>query len=90
MYEFQCICFYLFFIPRRSDFDEEMLKNAHLFFYLADEGGNALTLGGGVKDIHETSTLASGLRADVGNWQLHLKAVVCYHLFSMKSFRHPT
>lgn len=52
--------------------DEEMLKTAHLFFYVADEGGKSLTLGSRVLDIHGDSILASGSRSDIGDWQLHL------------------
>ncbi|KAH0674814.1 hypothetical protein KY284_025901 [Solanum tuberosum] len=52
--------------------DEEMLKTAHLFFYVADEGGKSLTLGSRVFDIHGDSILASGSRSDIGDWQLHL------------------
>ncbi|XP_022776307.1 mannosyl-oligosaccharide glucosidase GCS1-like isoform X1 [Durio zibethinus] len=52
----------------------EMQKNVHLFFYLADEDGNALSLGSDILDIHENSLLASGLRTDIGGWQLHLKS----------------
>ncbi|XP_015170821.1 mannosyl-oligosaccharide glucosidase GCS1 isoform X3 [Solanum tuberosum] len=56
----------------RSVPDEEMLKTAHLFFYVADEGGKSLTLGSRVFDIHGDSILASGSRSDIGDWQLHL------------------
>ncbi|KAL3368650.1 hypothetical protein AABB24_009474 [Solanum stoloniferum] len=56
----------------RSVPDEEMLKTAHLFFYVADEGGKSLTLGSRVLDIHGDSILASGSRSDIGDWQLHL------------------
>lgn len=44
----------------------------HLFFYIADEGGNILNLGKDVLDPKESSLLASGSRADVGSWQMHL------------------
>ncbi|XVF43737.1 hypothetical protein PTKIN_Ptkin02bG0064500 [Pterospermum kingtungense] len=54
--------------------NDEMQKNAHLFFYLADEEGNALSLGRHILSIHEDSLLASGLRTDIGGWQLHLKS----------------
>lgn len=53
-----------------------MQKNAHLFFYLADEEGNALRLGRDILDIHVNSLMASGLRTDIGGWQLHLKSKV--------------
>nr|XP_009779159.1 PREDICTED: mannosyl-oligosaccharide glucosidase GCS1-like isoform X2 [Nicotiana sylvestris] len=52
--------------------DDEMLNTAHLFFYMADEGGKSFNLGRGVLDIHDDSVLASGSRSDTGDWQLHL------------------
>ncbi|CAI9756358.1 unnamed protein product [Fraxinus pennsylvanica] len=51
---------------------EDMSELVHLFFYVGDEGGAAIDLGGGVVNIHDDSILAFGLRNDVGNWQLHL------------------
>ncbi|XVE85298.1 hypothetical protein DITRI_Ditri17bG0080500 [Diplodiscus trichospermus] len=54
--------------------NDEMKKNVHLFFYLADEEGNALSLGRDILDIHENSLLASGWQTDIGSWQLHLKS----------------
>ena len=61
-----------------SRWSEEMLRSAHLYFYLADEEGNALSLNGDVLDIRENSLLAYGLRMDVGDWQLHLESVVMF------------
>lgn len=61
-----------------SRLDDENQRSGHLFFYLADEGNKALSLGRGVVNIHESSILASGSREDVGNWQLHLKSAVCH------------
>ena len=55
-----------------------MLRNAHLFFYLADEEGNALSLSGDVLDIRENSLVAYGSRMDVGGWQLHLESVAMF------------
>ncbi|KAK1380548.1 hypothetical protein POM88_027292 [Heracleum sosnowskyi] len=78
--------------PRLND---EKQRTGHIFFYLADEGNNALSLGRGVADVHESSILASGSREDVGNWQLHLKSVVPYkaqyqyHYFPEPSNRTP-
>lgn len=66
----------LWFIDR-SGLTDEMLRVAHLFFYVADEGGNALSLGRGVTGTRENSVLAAGTQADVGGWQLHLKSMVC-------------
>ena len=61
-----------------SRWSEEMLRSAHLFFYLADEEGNALSLNGDVLEIRENSLMAYGLRMDVGDWQLHLQSVVMF------------
>ncbi|KDP35806.1 hypothetical protein JCGZ_10442 [Jatropha curcas] len=55
----------------KPEWDKE---NGHLFFYLADEDGSALTLRGDTIDIRENSLLASGSRADIGGWQLHLES----------------
>ncbi|CDY15728.1 BnaA07g08990D [Brassica napus] len=54
--------------------NDEVKRTVHLFFYLADEGGNVLKLGKNVLDLKESSLLASGSRADVGKWQMHLKS----------------
>ncbi|PON82830.1 Glycoside hydrolase [Trema orientale] len=55
--------------------DEEPRSSGHLFFYLADEGGSALSLSRDTLDIHHNSLLTSGSRMDVGSWQLHLKSL---------------
>lgn len=52
------------------------MRNGHLFFYLADEDENALSLNRDTLKIRENSLLASGSRMDVGSWQLHLKSMV--------------
>ncbi|EPS72149.1 hypothetical protein M569_02604, partial [Genlisea aurea] len=52
--------------------DEEMAEEVHLFFYLADEGGNALHLGESDVQIPHDRLLAFGSRSDVGDWELHL------------------
>ncbi|XP_076909251.1 mannosyl-oligosaccharide glucosidase GCS1-like [Bidens hawaiensis] len=54
--------------------NEDMPDSTHIFFYVADEGQNALSLGRSVSDIYEKSLLAFGSRADVGDWELHLKS----------------
>ncbi|XP_022151803.1 mannosyl-oligosaccharide glucosidase GCS1-like [Momordica charantia] len=59
---------------KKSEEADEMLRTGHLFFYLADEDGNSLSLSSDAMDMHETSLLASGSRSDIGNWQLHLKS----------------
>ncbi|CAI9785085.1 unnamed protein product [Fraxinus pennsylvanica] len=60
-------------IEAQSDKHVEVMSElVHIFFYVADEGGTAIDLGGGVMDIHDDSILAFGSRNDVGNWQLHL------------------
>ena len=60
-----------------SRWNEEMLRSAHLFFYLADEEGTALSLSD-VLDFCENSLLAYCSRMDVGGWQLHLESVVMF------------
>ncbi|KZV39984.1 hypothetical protein F511_15646 [Dorcoceras hygrometricum] len=53
---------------------EDMDKITHLFFYMADEGGSVLSLGGDNMGIHDDRILAFGSRNDVGNWQLHFES----------------
>jgi hypothetical protein len=60
----------------RSKWNEEFGRDAQLFFYLADEGGNVLDLGRENLKVRESSLLASGSRTDIGDWQLHLKSTV--------------
>lgn len=66
----------LFLSNIRSKWIEEFGKGAHLFFYMADEGANALNLSRENLNILEDSLLASGSHADTGDWQLHLKSMV--------------
>ncbi|KAG5380374.1 hypothetical protein IGI04_028216 [Brassica rapa subsp. trilocularis] len=49
-------------------------RSAHLFFYLADEGGSVLNLGRDALDFQGSSLLVSGSREDVGDWQIHLRS----------------
>ncbi|KAL6521508.1 hypothetical protein OROGR_018077 [Orobanche gracilis] len=61
------------------DYGRQVLTNeraeiVHLFFYVADEGGNALGLGRGTSDIPDDYLLAFGARNDIGSWQLHLES----------------
>ncbi|XP_010248964.1 PREDICTED: mannosyl-oligosaccharide glucosidase GCS1 [Nelumbo nucifera] len=56
----------------KSEVDQEMWRTGHVFFYLADEGGNTLNIGTGGLDIHDGSLLAFGSREDIGGWELHL------------------
>ncbi|KEH20572.1 mannosyl-oligosaccharide glucosidase [Medicago truncatula] len=58
----------------KSKWNEDFGRDAQLFFYLADEGGNVLDAGRENLNIRESSLLASGSRTDIGNWQLHLKS----------------
>ncbi|XP_056842640.1 alpha-glucosidase 2 isoform X2 [Raphanus sativus] len=60
--------------------NDEVQRTVHLFFYIADEGGNILNLGKDVLDPKESSLLASGSRADVGSWQMHLTSQSQAHL----------
>ncbi|KAJ9549525.1 hypothetical protein OSB04_022068 [Centaurea solstitialis] len=55
--------------------NEETPGSAHLFFYVAEEGGSSLSLGRSVTAIREKSILAFGSRPDVGGWELHLKSL---------------
>lgn len=71
-----CISFTDLVFYNESRLNDENQRTGHLFFYLADEGNKALSLGRGVVNVHESSMLASGSREDVGNWQLHLKSEV--------------
>ncbi|KFK41149.1 hypothetical protein AALP_AA2G092000 [Arabis alpina] len=54
--------------------NDDARRSAHLFFYLADEGGNVLNLGQDTLDFQGSSLLVSGSREDVGDWQIHLKS----------------
>lgn len=60
----------------RSQWIEQMQRKAYLYFYIADEDGNALSLSKNKIDIQESSLLAFGSRLDVGDWQLHLESKV--------------
>lgn len=59
----------------QSKLNEDVGRTAHIFFYVADEDGNALSLSRDNLDIRANSLLASGSRVDVGDWQLHLKSM---------------
>ncbi|QCD83381.1 mannosyl-oligosaccharide glucosidase [Vigna unguiculata] len=59
----------------KSKWNEEFGTGAHLFFYIADEGANALNLSRQNLNTLEDSLLASGSHADIGDWQLHLKSM---------------
>ncbi|KAL7237071.1 hypothetical protein ACSBR1_020195 [Camellia fascicularis] len=58
----------------KSKLSEEM-QTVHLFFYLADEDGNALSLSRETLNIRENSLLAFGSRTDVGSWNLNLESM---------------
>ncbi|CAL9239745.1 unnamed protein product [Arabidopsis halleri] len=59
---------------KNKGLNDDVKRSAHLFFYLADEGGNVLNLGQDNLDFHGSSLLVSGSREDVGDWQIHLKS----------------
>ncbi|KAL9686728.1 hypothetical protein QQ045_031121 [Rhodiola kirilowii] len=61
---------------KKSQWNDEMGGVAHLFFYMADEEENTLSLDRDAIDIQQSSLLAKGSRKDVGNWQLHLDSQV--------------
>ncbi|KAL9248511.1 Mannosyl-oligosaccharide glucosidase GCS1-like protein [Drosera capensis] len=54
--------------------DDEGSSHGHLFFYVGDEAGNAISLSKDDVTLHGSSLLAFGSRADVADWQLHLKS----------------
>lgn len=56
----------------KSKLEEETLRTAHLFFYLADEDGNAFSIAREDPFFHDSTLLSSGFREDVGGWELHL------------------
>lgn len=58
-------------------------RSAHLFFYLADEGGSVLNLGRDALDFQGSSRLVSGSREDVGDWQIHLRSEVIFFLLEV-------
>ncbi|KAF5741156.1 putative mannosyl-oligosaccharide glucosidase [Tripterygium wilfordii] len=51
--------------------DEDTL---HIFFYLADEDEIVLSVRKEIIDFRDNSLLATGSRAEIGGWQLHLKS----------------
>ncbi|GLT86657.1 hypothetical protein SLE2022_047800 [Rubroshorea leprosula] len=53
----------------KSRWNDDLQKNAYLFFYLADEDGSAIGLSQDTFHIHGSSLLASGSRADNGHMQ---------------------
>lgn len=60
------------------DRDKEIPAGAHLFFYLADEDGNALSVSNDILDTSQIYRLAYGSRYDVGGWQLRMQSMVCF------------
>ncbi|CAL0329723.1 unnamed protein product [Lupinus luteus] len=59
----------------KSKLNEELERDAQIFFYLADEGGNVLDISRENLNTQKGSLLASGSRPDIGDWQLHLKSM---------------
>lgn len=58
-----------------KDRDKEIPAGVHLFFYLADEDGNALSVSNDVLDNSQNYRLAYGSRYDVGGWQLQMQSM---------------
>lgn len=58
----------------KSRVQEAKWSEAHLFFYIADEEGNSISVGPKESIFHDGALLASGLRKDIGGWQLHLES----------------
>lgn len=48
---------------------------AHLFFYMADEGGSSLGVGREEIQFHKGTLLTFGSHNDVGDWEVHLKSL---------------
>lgn len=48
------------------------LENLHFFFYLADEEEHAVNIDKQLTGYSKAARLASGLRKDVGMWELHI------------------
>lgn len=77
-----CLVNFIYWFPLllrsnlRSKWNEEFGRGAQLFFYLADEAGNAVDVSRENLNIHEDSLLASGSHEDIGDWQLHLQSAV--------------
>lgn len=63
-----------------SKLSEDLQQTSHLFFYLADEDGNALSPSRDLLDMHDNSLLAFGSRKDIGSWHLHLASMVCWQI----------
>ncbi|XP_020592219.1 mannosyl-oligosaccharide glucosidase GCS1 [Phalaenopsis equestris] len=59
----------------KSISDEAKSSSAHLFFYIADEDGNSLSLGRERLEYQDDILLSSGSRGDVGGWEFHLKSM---------------
>ncbi|GLU06199.1 hypothetical protein SLE2022_232490 [Rubroshorea leprosula] len=59
---------------QKTRWNDEFQRNANLFFYLADEDGNALTLSQDTIQMQQSSLVALGSRTDIGGWQLHIKS----------------
>lgn len=68
-----------------SELSEDLQQTAHLFFYLADEDGNALSLSRDLLDVRDNSLLAFGSRKDIGSWHLHLVSMVRCQIDALKS-----
>ncbi|XP_077227087.1 mannosyl-oligosaccharide glucosidase GCS1-like isoform X2 [Tasmannia lanceolata] len=56
----------------KSRLDDDLWRTAHLFFYLADEEGYAISIDRELLSFHGSTLLAFGSHDDVGGWELHL------------------
>ncbi|KAG8054167.1 hypothetical protein GUJ93_ZPchr0001g31040 [Zizania palustris] len=53
---------------------EDQESTTHLFFYIADEAGNSITMGSHVPSSRGHVLLASGSHEEIGNWEVHLRS----------------
>ncbi|VAH68854.1 unnamed protein product [Triticum turgidum subsp. durum] len=57
---------------KRSSLSEAQQSATHLFFYIADEDRNLITVGSHETYLSGHALLAFGLHDDIGGWELHL------------------
>ncbi|CAA3033275.1 mannosyl-oligosaccharide glucosidase GCS1, partial [Olea europaea subsp. europaea] len=60
-----------------------MSELVHLFFYVADEGGTAVDLGGGVMDIRDDSILALVRGMMLDDYEIHYSGFKTLHIHNL-------
>ncbi|ONM35063.1 Mannosyl-oligosaccharide glucosidase GCS1 [Zea mays] len=58
----------------RSGLSDAEESTTHLFFYIADETGNPITMGSYEPSSRGSVLLASGLHEEIGGWELYLRS----------------